>query len=106
MRQWLQGRGLTAPDEHAHHLPGAPLMPGMLTPDEMTKLAGASGAEFDRLFLEYMIRHHEGALAMVKQLFDSPGAGQDADIFAFASDVEADQQMEINRMRQMLRGIR
>ena len=106
MQQWLAARGLAVPDEHAHHLPGATLMPGMLTTDEMKTLAAASGAEFDRLFLESMIRHHEGALAMVKQLFDSPGAGQDADIFAFASDVEADQQMEINRMRLMLRGVR
>jgi uncharacterized protein (DUF305 family) len=103
MRQWLQSRGLPAPDDHAHHAPGAAPMPGMLSLAEMEKLAAATGPEFDRLFLESMIRHHEGALLMVRQLFESPGAGQDADIFAFASDVEADQQAEIGRMRGMLR---
>ena len=103
MRRWLEDRGLAVPDEHAHHAAGAALMPGMLGADDMKKLAAATGAEFDRLFLEFMIRHHEGALVMVRQLFESPGAGQDADIFAFASDVEADQQMEIGRMRGMLR---
>jgi uncharacterized protein (DUF305 family) len=104
MRQWLQARGLEAPDAHAHHAPGAPLMPGMLTADEMATLAAATGTAFDRLFLQYMIRHHEGALVMVKELFASPGAGQDGDINAFASDVEADQAMEIGRMRAMLGG--
>jgi uncharacterized protein (DUF305 family) len=104
MRQWLQARGLEAPDAHAHHAPGAPLMPGMLTADEMATLAAANGTAFDRLFLQYMIRHHEGALVMVKELFASPGAGQDADVNAFASDVEADQAMEIGRMRAMLGG--
>ena len=81
---------------------GATLMPGMLTPEEMTRLSEAKGAPFDRLFLELMIKHHEGALDMVKTLFSQPGAAQDADIFAFASDVEADQSIEIARMRSML----
>ena len=106
MERWLEDRGLEVPDAHAHHAPGATRMPGMLTADDMQRLAAASGVDFDRLFLELMIRHHEGALVMVQQLLASPGAGQDADIFAFASDVEADQQMEINRMRAMLRGSR
>ena len=101
MRRWLEERGQKPPGEHAHHLPGAPLMPGMLTAEEMARLEAAAGAEFDRLFLQYMIRHHEGALVMVKELFAS-GGGQGAEIFAFASDVEADQQMEINRMRSLL----
>ena len=104
MKEWLTARGLPVPDEHAHHAPGATLMPGMLTAEEMAKLAAARGQAFDRLFLELMIRHHEGALVMVRQLFASPGAGQDADVFAFASDVEADQRMEIDRMRGMLGG--
>jgi len=102
MREWLAGHGQQAPDAHAHHAAGA-LMPGMLTADEMARLAAASGRDFDRLFLEYMIKHHAGALTMVRQLFDTAGAAQDADIFAFAADVEADQRMEIDRMNLMLR---
>jgi uncharacterized protein (DUF305 family) len=78
-------------------------MPGMLTPEEMERLSAAKGAEFDRLFLEGMIKHHEGALVMVKELFATPGAGQESDIFAFASDVDADQRMEIDRMSIMLK---
>lgn len=102
MREWLQARGQQIPGAHAHHAPGAPLMPGMLTPEEMSKLAAAKGGEFDRLFLELMIKHHEGALVMVHELFSSPGAGQESDIYAFASDVEADQRIEIERMLGML----
>ena len=68
----------------------------------MERLAGASGAAFDRLFLDFMIKHHEGALIMVKELFSTPAAGQESEIFAFASDVDADQRMEIDRMRAML----
>ena len=102
MQRWLEARGLEVPTVHAHHAAGATLMPGMLTPEEMARLAEAKGAAFDRLFLELMIRHHEGALVMVKTLVSQPGAAQDADIFAFASDVEADQSIEIARMRAML----
>ena len=101
MQDWLQSRGARLPDPHAHHAPGAKLMPGMLSPEEMSRLSAATGAEFDRLFLESMIKHHEGALVMVKELFATPGAGQEADIFAFASDVDADQRMEIDRMLAM-----
>lgn len=103
MREWLEARGAEAPGEHAHHAPGAPLMPGMLTADEMQRLTAAKGVEFDRLFLEYMIKHHEGALVMVKELFASPGAAQEGEIFAFASDVDADQLIEIRRMSAMLK---
>ena len=103
MQAWLEARSLEVPNEHAHHMHGSTLMPGMLTPEEMDRLAGASGAEFDRLFLDFMIKHHEGALVMVKQLFSTPGAGQESEIFAFASDVDADQRMEIDRMRAMLK---
>jgi uncharacterized protein (DUF305 family) len=111
MQQWLQAHGQTAPDPHALHMPGmvmpgmdhGPMMPGMLTPEEMAHLAELKGAAFDRAFLEGMIRHHGGALTMVRELFATPGAGQDSDIFAFASDVDADQRMEIDRMNSMLR---
>jgi uncharacterized protein (DUF305 family) len=104
MQRWLESRGLEAPSVHAHHAPGATLMPGMLTADEMSRLAAATGVAFDRLFLELMIKHHEGALVMVKTLLAQPGAAQDSDIFAFVSDVEADQSIEIERMRAMLAG--
>ncbi len=102
MQEWLTGRGQALPDPHAHHGLGAALMPGMLSAEEMARLAAASGPAFDRLFLQFMIKHHEGALIMVKELFSTPGAGQESDIFAFASDVDADQRMEIDRMSAML----
>jgi uncharacterized protein (DUF305 family) len=102
MRGWLQRRGEQVPNEHAHHLPGATLMPGMLSPEEMARLAAATGAEFERLFLELMIKHHDGALTMVSDLFANAGAGQEPEIFAFASDVDADQRIEIDRMSAML----
>jgi uncharacterized protein (DUF305 family) len=101
MRRWLEARGRTAPDAHAHHQQGGTLMPGMLTPDEMERLAASSGAAFDRLFLEGMIKHHAGALDMVARLFATSGAGQDTEIFGFASDVDADQRIEIARMEGM-----
>jgi uncharacterized protein (DUF305 family) len=69
----------------------------------MTKLRAASGIEFDRLFLVLMVKHHEGALTMVKSLLASPGAAQDPEVFAFAADVEADQTAEIQRMKAMYR---
>ncbi len=106
MQRWLDVRGQEAPGDHAHHMPGAPMMPGMLSAEEMTRLAAAKGAEFDILFLEGMIKHHSGALVMVEQLFNSPGAGQQSDIFAFASDVEADQRAEIDRMTAMLKELK
>ena len=102
MQDWLAARQQPRPDPHAHHAAGATLMPGMLTPEEMARLSAARGPELDRLFLQLMIKHHEGALVMVKDLLATPGAGQEADVFAFVSDVEADQQMEIDRMRAAL----
>jgi uncharacterized protein (DUF305 family) len=102
MQRWLQVRGAEVPDVHAHHAHDAVLMPGMLTPDEMDRLAMASGAAFDRLFLEFMIKHHDGALVMVDQLFSTAGAAQEPEIFAFASDVDTDQRIEIDRMSAML----
>ena len=102
MQGWLQVRGQPAPDRNAMHMHGATLMPGMLTPDEMKQLEEAKGAEFDRLFLEGMIKHHGGALTMVKDLLETPGAAQESDVFAFVSDVESDQRMEIDRMGALL----
>lgn len=102
MRGWLQARGQAIPGPHSHHEPGG-MMPGMLTTEEMTALAAAKGVEFDRLFLMGMIKHHMGAITMVGELFKTPGAGQDGEIFAFASDVDSDQRMEIDRMGAMLK---
>jgi uncharacterized protein (DUF305 family) len=106
MRRWLAVRGQEVPGEHAHHMPGAPMMPGMLSAEEMARLAAAKGTEFDRLFLEGMIKHHAGALTMVQELFATPGAGQDSEVYAFASDVDADQRMEIDRMAAMLAALK
>jgi uncharacterized protein (DUF305 family) len=78
------------------------LMPGMLTPEQMAALRNAKGAEFDRLFVTGMIQHHNGALIMVKDLFDTAGAGQDADIFNFATDADNTQRAEIKIMQSML----
>jgi uncharacterized protein (DUF305 family) len=102
MQRWLRTHGAEVPDQHAHHAHGAQLMPGMLTEEQMAQLAAAMGPQFDRLFLESMIKHHIGALTMVSDLFATAGAGQEAEIFAFASDVDADQRIEIRRMGTML----
>lgn len=103
MGAWLKARGQMVPDEHAGHGLAATLMPGMLTVDEMEKLKAAKDEAFDRLFLELMIKHHEGALVMVEDLFGNPGAAQDSEVFAFASDVVEDQRAEIARMAGMLK---
>jgi len=104
MRKYLSERGAAVPGPHSHHEPGG-FMPGMLTTEEMTQLANAKGVEFDRLFLMGMIKHHGGAISMVEDLFKTPGAAQEGGIFAFASDVDADQRMEIDRMGAMLKEI-
>ena len=105
MRRWLAKRGEHAPDpSHAHH-DAMTSMPGMLTDAQLAELHAASGAAFDRLFLERMIQHHEGALSMVAQLFATPGAGEESEIFRFATDVDADQRAEIARMRNLLNTI-
>jgi uncharacterized protein (DUF305 family) len=109
MQRWLRERGERVPEPSEHQLMGhassasgeAP-MPGMLTAEEMQQLDAARGAEFDRLFLTRMIRHHEGAVAMVRALFASPGAAQEASVYRLASDVEADQVAEIRRMRELI----
>ena len=103
MREWLQARSQQIPDPRAHHMMGTTLMPGMLTPEEMERLAAATGVEFDRLFLEGMIKHHAGAISMVAELFATDGAGQTPEVFSYASDVDADQRMEIDRMGSLLK---
>jgi len=103
METWLRARGQEQPNPHAMHMPGATLMPGMLSPEEMQALEAAKGKAFDKLFLRGMIKHHAGALSMVDDLFATPGAAQDGDMYAFASDVVSDQRMEIERMATMLK---
>ncbi|MEX1257165.1 MAG: DUF305 domain-containing protein [Gemmatimonadota bacterium] len=98
MSRWLEGRGLPLPEMAAHHM-----MPGMLSPIQMETLRGSSDTDFDRFFLAGMIQHHEGALVMVAELFASPGAAQEEEVFQFASHVEADQRIEIARMERLLR---
>jgi uncharacterized protein (DUF305 family) len=102
MREWLHVRGVPVSNEDGPHAHDGAVMPGMLTAEEMRRLAEATGSEVDRLFLELMIKHHGGALIMVDELFATPGAGQQSEIFTFASEVEADQRIEIDRMRVML----
>jgi uncharacterized protein (DUF305 family) len=112
MKRWLEARGepvslpmagmqgmdMSGHDMSSHHMH----MPGMLTPKQMDALRKAKGAEFDRLFLAGMIQHHNGALTMVKDLFDTAGAGQDAELFNFATDVDSGQRAEIRIMQTML----
>lgn len=109
MQQWLRDRSEPVPAADATHLRMTMngmehdmIMPGMLNEAELAQLDRARGTEFDRLFLTFMIRHHEGAITMVDQLFDSAGAAQDETVFRFASDVYADQTTEIDRMLTML----
>ncbi len=109
MRNWLRDRGQTVPDANSTHhrmkMNGVEhdmLMPGMLTPEELARLDKARGPEWDRLFLMAMIKHHEGAIKMVDDLFMAHGALQDDDLFKFASDLYADQTTEIEFMKKML----
>lgn len=129
MQTWLRDRGQAVPDPKDPHaamhaammdssmkgmdmkdmdMKGmdmgghAMLMPGMLSPAQMAQLDAARGTEFDRLFLTFMIQHHQGALTMVQTLFDTPGSGQGPEIFGYATGVDADQRAEIGRMQGML----
>ena len=117
MKRWLVTRGEPlAPGMHGMEnmdMPGMDmsghhqmLMPGMLTPKQMDALGNAKGAEFDRLFLTGMIQHHDGALIMVDDLFNTAGAGQDAELFNFATDVDSGQRAEIRIMQTMLEEIK
>ena len=113
MKRWLTTRGETVAPEMAD-MPGMDmashqmksghqmLMPGMLTAQQMEALRNAKGEEFDHLFLTGMIQHHNGALTMVKDLFDTAGTGQDAELFNFATDVDTGQRAEIKIMQTML----
>lgn len=124
MQHWLQARHLDAPDPldmlpghkpatadsgsmAGMNMPGmdmsAHMMPGMLTPDELRALDAAHGPAFDHLYLTGMIRHHEGALDMVAKLFNTPGSGQQPELFSFATDVDAGQRAEIGRMQAILK---
>jgi uncharacterized protein (DUF305 family) len=108
MQRWLAVRGepvsMAMPGMPGMDRSGQPigLMPGMLSPEQMEALRKAQGAEFDRLFLTGMIQHHGGALTMVKDLFETAGAGQDAELFNFATDVDSGQRAEIRIMQAML----
>ena len=106
MQAWLRDRGLPVPDpEHALHSGHHANMPGMLSAEQLARLDAARGAEFDRLFLQFMIQHHTGAIAMVNELFSAHGAAQGDAIFKIASDINVDQETEIERMRLMLRDL-
>jgi len=106
MKRWLAARGeplsMAMPDMKNMSGHSMPLMPGMLTPEQMAALRKAKGDEFDHLFLTGMIQHHNGALTMVKDLFDTAGAGQDAELFNVATDVDTGQRAEIRIMQGML----
>lgn len=109
MQRWLRDRGQKVPEVHiegttlrVHGADHAMHMPGMLTDAQIRELAAARGAEFDRLFLKYMIQHHQGAVGMVRELFSTDGAGMDEEASKLAADVHVDQITEINRMQRML----
>lgn len=106
MRRWLERRGEATPPVghggHADHAMAPDPAHGMATPEELERLAAARGPAFDRLFLELMIRHHEGALRMTRDLLATEGAGQEPELFQLISHIDADQRAEIARMRRML----
>jgi uncharacterized protein (DUF305 family) len=111
MRNWLRDRGQRVPPANAtrhrmvmNGMEHDMLMPGMLSDEEMAQLDKARGAEWDKLFLKFMIKHHEGALKMVEDLFATYGAAQGDDVYKLASDIQADQTAEIERMQKMLAG--
>jgi uncharacterized protein (DUF305 family) len=116
MKNWLRDNGQPVPAEDSTHgmhgMAGMAgmghggmdhsMMPGMLSPEELARLDQARATEFDRLFLTYMTKHHQGALVMVDRLFGTNGAGQNETVFRLASDIYADQSTEIDRMQKML----
>jgi uncharacterized protein (DUF305 family) len=103
MERWLEERGEEVPDASAGHDHGdGELMPGMLTEDDLARLEAASGRAFDELFLQYMIRHHEGALVMVAELLSGGEGGQASDVFQLAQHIDSDQSIEIARMKSLL----
>ncbi len=103
LETWLTARGEALPDEHHQHgAEQAERMPGMLTAAELAQLGAARGRRFDRLFVQYMIRHHEGAVIMVEDLLSETGGGQEPAIFQLAQHIATDQQIEISRMKHLL----
>jgi uncharacterized protein (DUF305 family) len=109
MQAWLRDRRQPVPEADAKGMKMTMngqqmmmLMPGMLSEEQMKMLDAAHGPEWDRLFLTFMIQHHQGAISMVEKLFATNGAAQDEIVFKFANDVQADQSTEIDRMKQML----
>jgi uncharacterized protein (DUF305 family) len=112
MQAWLKDRNQPVPEPNPRGMmmmmggmEQVMPMPGMLTDAQMAKLDSARGVDFDRLFLTWMIQHHQGAITMVDSLFNTPGAAQDEIVFKFANDVHADQSTEIARMQQMLEAL-
>jgi uncharacterized protein (DUF305 family) len=97
MQQWLEEREQSTSQSHDHGQ-----MPGMLTPEQLSQLSEAQGSEFDRLFLQSMIHHHEGAIMMVEQLLTGGEGGQETEVFQLAQHIDADQRVEISRMKHLL----
>ena len=109
MQKWLRDRHQPVPEPDPHRMmmnmngmQHEMLMPGMLTEDQLKQLDAARSKDFDRLFLTFMIQHHQGAVTMVNELFGTPGAAQDITVYKLASDISADQTTEIERMQKML----
>jgi len=103
MQQWLRERGEDVPDPTAHEaMHTTHKMAGMASPEQMAELARSEGTDFDKLFLELMIRHHEGAVKMVEHLLDQPGSAYDPVLFQFTTDITNDQNAEIERMNALL----
>jgi uncharacterized protein (DUF305 family) len=116
MQSWLEARHEGVPKVDIHPVgsvmaemqmegTGMTMMPGMLTQSQLEQLSKARNRAFDRLFLKFMIQHHNGALVMVKNLFGTTGSGQEPELFAFASDVDSGQRAEIGRMQAFLNSI-
>jgi uncharacterized protein (DUF305 family) len=112
MQKWLRDRHQPVPEPNPHGMTmkmdgmeHTMLMPGMLTEAQLKQLDDARGKDFDRLFLTFMIQHHQGAVTMVTDLFDTYGAAQDISVFKLASDISADQTTEIERMQKMLASV-
>lgn len=116
MQEWLRYRGQPVPEVHIDglnlmihgvddHMSGHKDMPGILSQEQLEELADAEGSEFDRLFLEYMIEHHAGAVMMVRKLFATDGAAQEDQAFRLATDIQVDQITEIERMQLMLENL-
>jgi len=103
LEAWLKDRGEDVPGAHSEHGAGHhELMPGMLTAEELAQLRSARGTRFERLFLQYMIRHHEGAVIMVEELLGGGQGGQESHVFQLAQHVSSDQRVEISRMKHVL----